>query len=315
MSAKSLYLLLFLVLAPSLIEEKRETYRGLASAWNSIPSRSLAGLYYLFKGFEYDADGVSVKVSGPVVEITNGERFGARVHRNGFTSEIDPEDFEEEQILGQAVFAATTRTGTDIGTAFLVGQDVVLTNRHVLGYTPQDKHWDCGQFSVTLNHREEQVECEKVRYCNKDYDFCVVQMKKMSNGESLGKEIKPLRLARRVKNDHNARISHIGNAAGLGIQVSHGRGIKISEGEFYHYAPTLGGSSGAPIFNDKKEVIGINWAYTGGEQVDDKAFNRGVLSSTMFNELKKSHLYTLKEIKSFKTWLGRESNHRKSSIE
>lgn len=315
MKEKVLSLLLFLFLSfPKAIEENGDAYRGLASSWNVIPSRSLAGLHYIFKGYEIEAGDSLVKVTGPVVEITNGETYGAKVFRNGYSSEIDQEDFEEEQMLGRSVFEATTGPGTNVGTAFLVGQNIVLTNRHVMGVRPQDKNWACGKFSIKLNHKTERVNCHKVRFCSKRFDYCVVEMNPMENGFPLSSEIKPLRLARKIKSEEDGLFLHIGNAAGMGLQASSGRGLKVQEGEFYHYAPTLGGSSGAPIFNERGYVIGLNWGHTGLNYNDDDAFNRGVLSETIFEELKKSHPYTLRDIRSFHSWHQRSVRHRKVKI-
>ncbi len=137
----------------------------------------------------------------------------------------------------------------------------------------------------------------------------------MSNGQSIGSEVKPLRLTQKVKSDKDSRLLHIGNAAGLGVQASSGRGIKLENGEFYHYAPTLGGSSGAPIFNERGEVIGINWGHTGGNYIQEGAFNRGVLAVSIFNELKSAQPKTLIDIKSFRSWFQRIFRHRHVKIE
>jgi S1-C subfamily serine protease len=307
--------ILFIISFSFSLGEGREGFRGLASAWNVIPSRSLSGLHYVFKGFQYnDAEG-SVRVSGPVIEITQGIHAGSKVYPQGFSLDMDQEDFEEEQLLGQSIFQARSGTGTTVGTAFLVGRDLVLTNRHIMGIKASNKKWKCGEFAILLNHKEEKVSCEKVRYCSSRYDFCVVQMSKMTNGHFIGTEVRALRMARRVQTGQRVSLLHIGNAAGLGLQASRGQGVVISGGEFHHYVPTLGGSSGAPLIDEKGQVIGINWGHTGKDFVDDGAFNRGVLSSTIFNELKRTHPYTLTEIKSFKTWFRREKNHRHVKVE
>jgi hypothetical protein len=298
------------------LDEKQEDTRSLASSWNIIPSRSLSGLYYLFKGHSYnEAEGL-VHVTGPVIEITNGEKAGSKIYPEGFSLEMDQEDFEEEQLLAQSVFEARSGSGTEIGTAFLVGRNLLLTNRHLMNIAPAEKNWRCGEFSILLNHKEERVNCEKVRFCSSFYDFCVVQMQKMQNGQMLGDELRPLRLARTVRTGHDVPLLHIGNAAGLGLQASRGRGLRTLGGEFFHFTPTLGGSSGAPIFDEKKQVVGINWGHTGQGGIGDEAsFSRGVLSSTIFNELKKTHPYTLSEIKSFRTWIRRETKPRQVKIE
>ncbi len=302
------------VVFPMHIQDYRD-YRGLKNSWALIPSRSLAGLHYLFKGHELNDEKGLVKVTGPVVEITGGDKLGARVHKNGFVTEMDADDFEQEQELGRSVFEARTGTGNNVGTAFLVGPNLVLTNRHVMGMAPGERKWSCGKFSIHLNHRDEHIQCEKVRYCSLRFDYCVVQMMKLKSGESIGSEVRPLRLSRKVRDDKDDTYLHIGNAAGMGIQASRGQGIKRRGGEFFHYAPTLGGSSGAPIFNDKGEVIGINWGHNGVNFIDDAAFNQGVLVTTIFDELKKTHLPTLKEIKSFRSWYYRSRNHRSVRID
>lgn len=308
-------LILFIFAFSFSLGERREGFRGLASAWNVIPSRSLSGLHYVFKGFEYnDAEG-SVRVSGPVIEITQGIHAGSKVYPDGFSLDMDQEDFEEEQLLGQSIFQARSGKGNTVGTAFLVGRDLVLTNRHIMGIRPKEKKWKCGEFSILLNHKDEKVACEKVRYCSSAHDFCVVQMKKMANGLFMGAEVRTLRMARRVQAGQHAPLLHIGNAGGLGLQASRGQGLIILGGEFHHYVPTLGGSSGAPLIDEKGQVIGINWGHTGKDYVDDASFNRGVLSSTIFNELKRTHPYTLNEIRSFKSWFRREKNHRHIKVE
>lgn len=307
--------ILLVVIYSFSLDEGREGFRGLASAWNVIPSRSLSGLHYVFKGFEYNDVEGSVRVSGPVIEITEGIHAGSKVYPEGFSLDMDQEDFEEEQLLGQSIFQARSGTGNTVGTAFLVGRNLVITNRHIMGIKATARKWKCGEFAILLNHKDEKVECETVRFCSSRYDYCVVQMNKMSNGHFIGTEVRTLRMARRVQSGQRVSLLHIGNAGGLGLQASRGQGLIISGGEFHHYVPTLGGSSGAPLFDEKGQVIGVNWAHTGKDYVDDDAFNRGVLSSTIFSELKHTHPYTLNEIKSFKSWFRREKNHRHIKVE
>lgn len=296
--------LLFLLFLGQSLDEKREAFRGLASSWTMIPSRSLAGLHYVFKAFEYIPDKGLVRVSGPVIEITNGEQGGSKIYPYGYSLEMDEEDFEEEQSLALSVFQARSGNGMNVGTAFLIGKNLVLTNRHILNVPRQSKKWECGQFSVLLNHLEKRISCKKVRYCSSKFDYCIVEI-----SESLV-DLKPLRLARVSKSDRDISLLHIGNVGGLGLQASRGRGLRVEGGEFHHFAPTLYGSSGAPIFDEKGRVIGLNWAHTGKDYVDETSFNRGILIETVYQELKKTHRYTLNEIRSFRSWYQRERNHR-----
>lgn len=311
------FITIFALMIPLLIEERGELFRDLASAWTkNVPSRSLAGLHYVFKGFSFNEETGVVKVSGPVIEIVHGEKLGAKVHKEGYISEVDFEDFEEEQLLGQSIFEAISGSGNHVGTAFLVGQNLVLTNRHVMDIKPNARKWACGKFSIKLNHKDERVECDVVRYCSQKYDFCVVELKEMKNALRVGAEVRALRLNRHVRNNSDMSFLHIGNAGGLGLLASRGRGIKISNGEFFHFAPTLGGSSGAPIFNDRNEVVGLNWGITGGDDLSEASYNRGVLSSTVYHELvAHSQFRLIQQIKSFRSWKRKTDTHRKVQLE
>jgi hypothetical protein len=286
------------------LDHKHESYRGLASSWTMIPSRSLAGLHYIFKGYDSIPEKGLVRVSGPVIEITTGEQGGSKIYPFGYSLEMDEEDFEEEQALALSIFQARSGNGMNVGTAFLVGKNLVLTNRHVLSVPRSSKKWACGQFSILLNHLEKRIACRKVRYCSSRFDYCIVELTVSVN------DLKPLRLARVSKSDRDISLLHIGNVGGLGLQASRGRGLRIEGGEFHHFAPTLYGSSGAPIFDEKGRVIGINWAHTGKDFVDEASFNRGILIETIYKELKATHPYTLNEIRSFRSWYQREKEHR-----
>lgn len=296
--------ILFLLFIAQTLDEKREAFRGLASSWTMIPSRSLAGLHYVFKGHESIPEKGLVRVSGPVIEITIGEQGGSKIYPYGYSLEMDEEDFEEEQALALSVFQARSGNGMNVGTAFLIGKNLVLTNRHVLSVPRKSKKWDCGQFSILLNHQEKRISCKKVRYCSSKFDYCIVELSESQN------ELKPLRLARVLKSDLDISLLHIGNVGGLGLQASRGRGLRVEGGEFHHFAPTLNGSSGAPIFDEKGRVIGLNWAHTGKDYVDETSFNRGILIETVYQELKKTHRYTLNEVRSFRSWYQRERRHR-----
>ncbi len=296
------------------ISEKKEGFRGLASSWNLIPSRSLSGLHYIFKGFSYNEERGTVHVTGPLIEITQGEKGEVKIFSEGFSLEMDTEDFEDEQFLGQSIFQARSGTGQSVGTAFLVGKNLVFTNRHLLLPSKKKRTWECGQFSILLNHKEEQIQCHKIRFCSNKHDYCIIQMKKMASGQDIDAELRPLRLSRWVNEGENVQLLHIGNAAGLGLQASRGKGLRISQGEFHHFVPTLIGSSGAPLFDEKRRVIGINWAHTGRHFLDEESYNRGILISTIFNELKKTHPFTLQEIRSFKSWSSRDKKHHSIKV-
>jgi hypothetical protein len=60
-------------------------------------------------------------------------------------------------------------------------------------------------------------------------------------------------------------IFSYGNAGGLGIQNKNGVFMGIDDNlDLIHTIPIVGGDSGGPIFNQKSEVIGINWGNHAG---------------------------------------------------
>ena len=64
------------------------------------------------------------------------------VYKDHFLANKSEIDFEQK--FGRSVFWATTGTGTGSGTGFLVGKNLVLTNRHVLANI--DKK--CNKFDI-----------------------------------------------------------------------------------------------------------------------------------------------------------------------
>jgi len=289
-----LFFLIFFISFP--LNMARFSRQG--ATWSHIPSKSLAGLHYIFKGFDHDALEGVYKVTGPVVQIVGGDSINLKVFHDGFTTEVDEEEFEKEQELAASIFEATSGDGRSLGTAFLVGKDVVMTNRHVLSLKAKSKKWECGHFQVKLNQSEEKMSCEVVEYCSRRFDFCLVRLK---DSETLSR-LKPLRLSQKIRYDADHTFLHIGNAGGLGLQASRGFGIKSYQGEFIHFAPTLIGSSGAPIFSEKYEVVGINWGRTGQNYADDSSYSRGVLMLAIYQEIKQAKPKLLRDVRSFKLW-------------
>ncbi len=182
---------------------------------------------------------------------------------NARSFEVPESVFRRAHKLSQSVFRASPGDTGGHGTAFYVGGNLILTNQHVL--SPSRKNTtQCKSFSIRLNDKQKgkKLKCEKVHYCSKSLDFCLIEMKDHKKGYSLTKET-PLKLYKNRKYDKDMRTMVIGNPLGFGIHSSTGIGT-LARGrvssllpQFLFYAPLFGGNSGGPILDDDNNVIGI----------------------------------------------------------
>ncbi len=198
--------------------------------------------------------------------------------------DVPQKQFEKEKAWANSVFVATTGTGTAQGTAFLVGQNLVLTNKHVLA---NDK--ECRKFGIDLNHAKEFVPCKKVLHCSKTHDFCLIKLDTMKNGKEVGEEVKPLRFSQKVpaKNDMTVII---GNAQGMGLHAATYSGIRDMGADWGHFNRAFSGNSGSPLLNTNGEILGIHYA-RGGDAGSvggpkDRMIGFAVKGSTMLKEIK-----------------------------
>ena len=125
-------------------------------------------------------------------------------------------------------------------------------------------------FAVIANHGyDEWAYCREVLFCDTLSDFCLVELDSLSDGSSLSDHARPLVLnGQELAQNGEEEWIAIGNADGEGIQGSSGpRGERDQEGRVFHYAPTLSGSSGSPLLNEKGQVVALN--YGGSERGRD----------------------------------------------
>jgi S1-C subfamily serine protease len=192
--------------------------------------------------------------------------------------------FKLEKSLAKSVFIATTGTGTARGTAFLIGKDFVLTNKHVLA---NDK--ECRKFGIDLNHVHEFVPCQRVLHCSSVNDFCLVQLDVMNNGKSVGEEIAPLKFATSQPQEQEFSLL-IGNPYDAGIHAASYKRILDAGNDWGHFNRAFSGNSGSPLLNQRGEVIGIHYgrgqnaAAFGGP--NDRDVGLAVKSSVMISEMR-----------------------------
>lgn len=256
-----------------------------------IPSKAIDHLFYLYK--DYSIVNQEVKVTGQ--NFTRTGPNSLTHDEKGHKATIPFSSFSFYRYLGASVFRAQTGTGTGSGTASLIGKNIVLTNKHVLS-TDNDKK-SCGKFTIYLDDNETKpVTCKKVLYCDVQ-DFCVAEMNKYEDLE-LSEIVRPISI-QSTQESKSKKLIIVGNALGLGIQGSSGktyqyvkkdqvaRNFLFTENVLIHHTPTLSGSSGSPVFNEKGIMVGLNYANNSQKgYVDEAAFNMAVPSPYLLQKLK-----------------------------
>ncbi|MFZ4715137.1 MAG: S1 family peptidase [Bacteriovoracaceae bacterium] len=275
------------------------------SSWGHVqginPSKVNQAPFYLYKNVTVDQSTNKVKVEGFSYSQSGSQIY---IDPEGSKLTTDLDKFIFYRRLGSSSFEATTGSGTASGTAFLVGKDLVLTNMHVASTDNAKKA--CGHFSVTLETvPRQEVNCKKVWYCD-THDFCLIELNKTKENLSVGDFTKPLSLTTKLIRT-GSNIYLIGNSFGLGVQGSEGKGYKYIDrikqyGEklamqyfsdslydLDFYAPSLGGASGSPIFDDTGAVVGINYAHQSpsGSPIASDVRNLAVPAYYMVSQLKK----------------------------
>ncbi len=264
------------------------------------PSKLKQKPFYLYKNLTVDQSSNTVNVDGFKYERSGNTIY---ITPEGNKSKLTLDRFLFYRRLGSSSFPATTGSGTGRGSAFLVGDDLVLTNKHVADTDNSKKA--CGQFSIDLSTKPKKtVSCKKVWYCD-SHDFCLIEMNKTKEGDSLSKFTTPLSISSKLA-AADSTIFLIGNSYDLGVQGSEGKTFKYvnkikeygaelaaqhfsdSIYEINFYAPSLGGSSGSPIFDNKGNVVGINYAHSSitGLSLGNDVTNHAVPAYYILQKLK-----------------------------
>lgn len=246
--------------------------------------------HLVFEYAEPRADGKSINVHSRINNQVPGhsENFITRepFGKPTLNFDIPAAQFYKERESAKSVFVATTGTGTSRGTAFLVGKNLVLTNKHVLA---NDK--ECRKFGIDLNHVQEFVACKEVLHCSPVHDFCLIKLDSMKNGKEVGEEVKPLKFSsERPTKETNSMV--IGNALGMGIHAATYKGIQDLGKDWGHFNRAFSGNSGSPLLNERGEILGIHYgrssidaSYYGGPS--GRGTGLAVKTETMLSEIGK----------------------------
>lgn len=202
------------------------------------------------------------------VRVTTYSKRGTFI-QNGSKIILSKETFEAYKKPSDAVFEMIPEGDGRRGTAFSIGENLVLTNNHVLDDTFKNTT-ECSDFQLK-DHNGETFDCKKVHYCNPDHDICLIEMDVktktkrdcfMCSGTkyevSLAQGPKLKLKARYSPGDQDSEITTaIGNSAGLGIHFSQGRGVRVQRDRLYFYAPITKGNSGGALLNSEGLVVGV----------------------------------------------------------
>jgi S1-C subfamily serine protease len=224
----------------------------------------------------YSSQNKTLENGDQLIRVTKIDKNGD-FSLSGGTTVLTREKYQQYLNSANAVFEMIpSQFGTNEekmsrrGTAFSIGNNLLLTNLHVLDPNFQNTT-ECDDFEIK-NYEGEKFECKKVHYCDVEQDVCLIEMKNktktkrdclfcrgikydasLANGPSLKlSSVLPEMIAW-----DNTITTAIGNSAGLGIHYSQGRGLFLRAGQLRFYAPITTGNSGGPLLNESGKVIGI----------------------------------------------------------
>jgi S1-C subfamily serine protease len=210
------------------------------------------------------------------VRVTTYSKKGDFI-KNGATKVLSRETYEAFKRPSLAVFEMIPdqNSGDEErklrrGTAFSIGDNLVLTNHHVLDEKFQNTS-ECSDFKIK-DHGGETFDCKKVHYCNSVHDICLIEMQVKTRVKrdcilcrgtkyeiSLAQGPKLFLKANYQPNEKadSEILTAIGNSAGYGIHFSQGKGVSIRNSRVYFYAPITQGNSGGALLNNEGLVIGV----------------------------------------------------------
>jgi V8-like Glu-specific endopeptidase len=216
----------------------------------------------------------SAKIKNNTVEVRGPRLVGQEeLEDEGSWPVISLATYTRAKKLAESVFVTDSGESSEIhGTSFSIGNNLILTNQHVL--SPSRKNsTKCQSFSLHTNDKSsEEFDCKEVLFCDATRDFCLIEVKvntskKRINGQRVTVEshlarVPSLQLDPNYKFENSGRYSTknftvIGNTKGFGIHYSEGKEAHFISKDFWFFTPLASGNSGGPLLNEAGNVIGI----------------------------------------------------------
>lgn len=153
------------------------------------------------------------------------------------------------------------RAGLSQGSGFIISDDLVVTNRHVV---------ECGNVTkVKMLVSQEIFDVEGV-YFHPDKDLAILRVPKL-DGKDISLRLAP---ANTVKMDNLVYV--LGNPRSIEGYFSKGNIRLVRSDNFYFDAPIAHGSSGSPVIDSQGRVVGIET--TGTRLAGDRVFGGAIFS-------------------------------------
>lgn len=178
-------------------------------------------------------------------------------------------------------------TSTSLGTGFLIGRSLLMTNNHVLS-NKGEADGSIAEFGYEEGEDITKVPIEPNRLfiTDKNLDFTIVAC----DGRNIS-DIEPIQLLRNPSTvTRNERVNIIQHPKGLPkkVAIHDNKVIRIKDKVVHYHTDTEPGSSGSPVFNNKWDLVALHHA--GWSIGDGRSTNEGIrISAIVSHLLRRSH--------------------------
>ena len=197
---------------------------------------------------------IGTQISLPTIYLDGDE-----VKAGGRSTMLPMQIFENVTTMAQSVLEVRSNAGE--GSAVHVGGKLVLTNLHVISSSKNEKIKRCRAsfYSKAYFRKTTKFKCEKVHYCSKKLDFCLLELTDSRRGTELDQsKSAKLRSFYNPQNSDQVELFAIGNTGGHGIYASSGYGLEgFGPNNIKYFAGSFKGNSGGGLFTSDGDLVAI----------------------------------------------------------